>query len=196
MGFKGIKVNFGLWSMSLMQFKKFPRLRCIPALPIQNSLSFRQEQCSSLSPLSVAPQLRTHFQCRSCGMAQLSIALGMCDFAFSPGLCGWSIVCIISFRLRKPNYFFSLLSQEALVNIAGHRNAAWFSSISYQNVLATKLWQQLHCHWLSCIPGCVSVWLNRRDGGGRSPPAHSVSCQHLHFLEAAFPPGLAGLTHH
>lgn len=155
-----------------------------------------REEYSSLTPLFTAHQLRTHFQCRRCRMAQLSTALGMCDFASLPRLYGWSIVCIISFRLRKPNYFFSLLSQEAFVNIAGHRNAAWFSSVPYQNVLTTKLWQQLHCHWLSCIPGCVSVWLSRMDGGGRSPPAHPVSCQHLHFLEAAFPPGLAGLTHH
>lgn len=175
--------------MSLMQFKKFHRLRHIPALPIQNSRSFREGRVFLNIPSIRFPSAQDTFSMQK---AQLSIALGMCNFASSPGLCGWSSVCIISFRLRKPNCFFSVLSQEALVNIAGHRNAAWFSSVPYQNVLTTKLWQQLRCHCLSCIPGCVSVWLSRMDGGGRSPPAHTFSCQHLHFLEAAFPPGLAG----
>lgn len=40
---------------------------------------------------------------------------------------------------------------------------------------------------------CPAGWAE----GGRSPPARPISCQHLHFVEAAFPPQrLAGPTHH
>lgn len=173
MGFKGIKVNFVLWSMPLMQFKKFHRLRCIPALPIQNSLSFRLRGRVFLTIPSIhCPSAEDTFSMQKVqnGPA-LSIALSMCDFASWPEFCRWSSVCIISFRLRKPKYFLSLLSQEALVSIAAHRNAAWLSSVPYQNLLAIgQLWQQLHC--LSCIPGCVSVWLSRMDEGQVSPSTH------------------------
>lgn len=153
--------------MSSMQFKKFHGLRSIPARPPQNSLSFRQ---GWVFLTVVAPQLRTRFQYRRCRVAQLSLAPCMSDFASSPGLCGQSSVCVTSFRVTTPFFFFSLLSQKTSVNIAGHGNAAWVSSVPYQDVLATKLLWWLPCHWVSCTPGCAMVLPSRTGGGGQVPP--------------------------
>lgn len=84
----------------------------------------------------------------------------------SPRLHGRSCVCVTSFKLTNSSYFSSLLSQETFVNIAGHRNAACLSSVPYQGVLATTLWQRLPCHCLPYIPCCAAA-LTSRMGRGR-----------------------------
>lgn len=135
-----------------MQFKKFQGLRSIPALPPQNSLVSDRKEYSSLSSLG-CPSAEDVFNTEGQSYPTLlsSVDAWFCIFTWVV----WTKQCLYHLlQINKSKLFFSLLSQETFVNVAGHRNAACVSSVPYQGVLATKLLRRLPCHWPSCIPGC------------------------------------------
>lgn len=154
-----------------------------------------REEYSSLSSLG-CPSAEDTFSVQK---VQNCAALCTHDFASSPRLRGRSSVCVTSLRLINPNsFFFSVVSGNICKCCRTQECSLGFvctlPRCPGHQVLATAPLSlaALHpCASLAERQSCSA----RRVEEDTSLPTHPVSCQHLRFVEAAFPPqGLAGPT--
>ena len=156
----------------------------------KNPLVSDREEYSSLCSLGW-PSAEDRFSIQSCSALLSSMHAWFCIFTW---LRDWSSVCVTSFRLTDPNYYFfsSVVSGNICKHCGTQECRLGFVCTSSRcpghSALATAALSLAASHPRLCVGPA-----QQDSRGGRSPHAHAVSCQHLHSVEVAFPPqGLAG----